>query len=130
MKGFQKIDWKIYNRPPFYQQWLCRDDTLKLVTFGDKGLAAVDNQTLALKDQWDLDNVKDHFLDRIGKLLSESRNGNTDEYYRILLKLRKLMNTNNGSIPDIIKAIKFMYSSEIVNIVPDYPAGLIINHDG
>jgi hypothetical protein len=77
-----------------------------------------------------LDNVKGHFLDRIGKLLSEYRNGNTDEYYRILLKLRRLLNTNDGSISSIIKAIKFFYSSEIVHIIPDYPASLIIEHDG
>jgi hypothetical protein len=130
MKDFQKIDWKQYNRPPFYQQWLCRDDTLKLVTFGDTGLSEIDDQILALKDQWDLDNVEGHFLDRVGKLLDEKRNGNTDEYYRILLKLRRLLNTSDGSIPSIIKAIKFFYSSEIVHIVPDYPAGLIIEHDG
>jgi hypothetical protein len=130
MKDFQQIDWKNYNRPPFYQQWLCRDDTLKLATFGDRGLAEVDDQILKLKNQWDLDNVKGHFLDRIGKLLNEKRNGNTDEYYRILLKLRRLLNTNDGSIPSIIKAIKFIYSSEVVHIVPDYPAGLIIEHDG
>jgi hypothetical protein len=130
MKDFQKIDWKLYNKPPYYQQWLCRDDTLKLATFGDKGLAEVDDQILALKDQWDLDNVKGYALDRIGKLLSEYRNGNTDDHYRILLKLRRILNTNNGSIPSIIKAIKFIYSSEIVHIVPDYPAGMIIEHDG
>jgi hypothetical protein len=130
MKDFQKIDWKQYNRPPFYQQWLCRDDTLKLASFGDKGLSEVDGQILALKDQWDIDNIKGHFLDRIGKVLDEKRNGNTDTYYRILLKLRRLLNTNDGSIPAIIKAIKFFYSSEIVHIVPDYPAGLIIEHDG
>jgi hypothetical protein len=62
--------------------------------------------------------------------LNEARNGNTDDYYRILLKLRRLLNTNNGSVPSIIKAIKFIYSSEVVHIVPDYPAGLIIEHDG
>jgi hypothetical protein len=130
MKDFQKTDWKIYNKPPFYQQWLCRDDTLKLTAFGDKGLSDFDDQVFALKDQWDLETVKGGFLDRIGKLLSEARNGNTDEYYRILLKLRRLLNTNNGSIPSIIKAIKFIYSSEVVHIVADYPAGLIIEHDG
>jgi hypothetical protein len=130
MKDFQKIDWKLYNKPPFYQQWLCRDDTLKLATFGDKGLSDLDDQILALKDQWDLENVKGHFLDRIGKLLNEKRNGNTDDYYRIMLKLRRLLNTNDGSIPSIIKAIKFIYSSEVVHIVPDYPAGLIIEHEG
>jgi len=130
MRDFEKIDWKRYNRPPFYQQWMCKDDTLKLATFGDKGLAEVDCQVMALKDQWDLDNVKGHSLDRIGKLLAEKRNGNSDEFYRIMLNLRRLLNTNDGSIPAIIKAIKYFYSSEVVHIVPDYPAGLIIEHDG
>jgi hypothetical protein len=130
MKDFQKIDWKLYNRPPFYQQWLCHEDTLKLVTFGDKGLAEVDNQILALKDQWDIDNVKGALLDRIGKILAEPRNGNNDEIYRLFLKLRTMLNTTSGSVNDVIKVIKFLYSSEIVHIVPDYPAGMIILHDG
>lgn len=130
MKDFEKIDWKTYNKPPFYQQWLCKDDTLKLATFGDKGLSEVDETILSLKDQWDLDNVEGSFLDRIGKVLSEKRNGNGDDNYRIILNLRKLLNTNAATIPDIIKAIKYLYSSEVVHIVPDYPAGLIIEHDG
>jgi len=130
MKDFEKIDWKNYNKPPFYQQWLCKDETLKLTTFGDKGLCEVDKNILSLKDQWDLDNVEGSFLDRIGKVLTEQRNGNTDEHYRVVLNLRKLLNTNDATVPDIIKAIKYLYSSEVVHIVPDYPAGLIIEHDG
>jgi len=130
MRDFEKIDWKKYNKPPFYQQWMCRDDTLKLTTFGDKGLREIDEHILSLKDQWDLENVECNFLDRIGKILSEPRNGGSDEYYRIILNLRKLLNTNDGSVPDIIKAIKYFYSSEVVHIVPNYPAGLIIEHDG
>jgi len=130
MKDFQEIDWKRFNKPPFYQQWMCRDDTLKLATIGDKGLAEVDKHILSLKDQWDLDNVSCHFLDRIGKLLSEPRNGVNDDHYRIILNLRKLLNTNAGSIPAIIKAIKYLYSSEVVHIVPNFPAGLIIEHEG
>jgi hypothetical protein len=125
MKDFQKTDWNIYNRLPFYQQWLCREDTLNLVSFGDKGLVDVADQILALKDQWVLDNAKGRFLDRVGKLLSEKRNGSADDNYRIMIKLRSLLNTK----PSIIKAIKIIYSSEVVHIVPDYPTGLIINHD-
>ena len=130
MRDFEKVDWKKYNRPPFYQQWMCKDDTFNLATFGDRGLAEFDCQILKLKDQWDLNNVNGHFLDRIGKFLSEKRNGNPDEVYRVMLNLRRLLNTNDGSIPAIIKAIKYFYSSEVVHIVPDYPAGLIIEHDG
>jgi len=130
MKDFERIDWKTFNKPPFYQQWLCKDETLKLATFGDKGLCELDKNILSLKDQWDLDNAEGSFLDRIGKVLTEPRNGNSDESYRVILNLRKLLNTNDATVPDIIKAIKYLYSSEIVHIVPDYPAGLIIEHDG
>jgi hypothetical protein len=130
VKDFQKIDWKMYNRPPYYQQWLCRDDTLKLATFGDKGLADVDDQALALKDQWDLEKVRGYFLDRLGKLVAESREGNDDELYRILVRLRVLLNTADGTVNNLIKVIKFFYSSEKVQIVPNYPAGLRIIHDG
>jgi hypothetical protein len=130
MKDFQKTDWKLYNRPPFWQQWLVRNDTLRLAAFGDKGLAEIDDQILALKDQWDLDHAQGHFLDRAGKLLAEPRNGNSDEFYRQLLKLRTMLNTTNGTISDVIKVIKFLYGSEIVHIVPNYPAGLTILHEG
>jgi hypothetical protein len=130
MRDFEKVDWKRYNRPPFYQQWMCKDDTLKLATFGDRGLAEFDCQILKLKDQWDLNNVNGHFLDRIGKFLSEKRNGNPDEVYRVMLHLRILLNTANGTVNDVIKVIKFFYASEVVNISPNYPAGITILHDG
>jgi hypothetical protein len=130
VKDFQKIDWTIYNRPPYYQQWLCRGDTFKLASFGDKGLAGLDDHILRLKDQWDLDSTGGYFLDRMGKILKEKRNGNTDEVYRKYLKLRTMLNTADGTVNDIIKVVKFIYASREVKIVPDYPAGLVIEYDG
>jgi hypothetical protein len=130
MKDFKLIEWKGYNRPPYLQQRLTEGDPKKLVSFGDKNLEDVNQQVLGLKDEWDLDNVRAWFLDRIGKLMNEKRSGNTDEYYRTILKLRTILNTNDGTVNSIIKAIKFLYQSEVIHIVPDYPAGLIIEHDG
>jgi hypothetical protein len=130
MKDFAPIDWKQYNKPPFYQQWLCKGDPFKLATFGDQNLTDIVSQVLRLKDQWNLDSAKGVQLDRIGKLLNEKRNENDDEVYRLLLKLRPMLNTANGTINDIIKVIKFVCGGGIVHIVPDYPARLIIFHDG
>jgi hypothetical protein len=48
----------------------------------------------------------------------------------VRLKLRVILNTNDGSVSSIINAVKFMYASEIVHVVLDYPAGLILEHDG
>lgn len=130
MNDFTPIDWQSYNKPPFYQQWLCTDDTLKLAAFGDRNLTDIVVQTLTLKEQWDLAAVKGVRLDRIGKLLQEPRNGKEDETYRLFLILRTMLNTANGSVNHVIKVIKYLYSSETVHIVPDYPAGITILHDG
>jgi hypothetical protein len=130
VKDFQRIDWKIYNRPPYYQQWLCRDDTLKLAKLGNKGLADIDGQIISLKNQWDLDNAKGHALDRLGKLLVEGRNANPDEIYRMFLRLRTMLNTADGTVNDIIKIVKFIYASREIKITPDYPAALVIEYDG
>ena len=95
MKGFERIDWNEYNLPPFLPQWLSRGETKKLATFGDSGLAGVEAEILAQKDRWDLDAVTGAQLERIGALLDVQRNGNTDDYYRLLPRPWRL----SGTIP-------------------------------
>jgi hypothetical protein len=129
VRDFEKIAWKGFNKPPYYQQWLTKDATLKLATFGDKGLCEIDAHILSLINQWDLDNEKGLGLDRIGKLLVEPRNGLVDDDYRILLKLCILLNNCTGTVNDIIKVIKFLYSSDVVHIMPNYPAAITIKRD-
>jgi hypothetical protein len=130
MKDFAPVDWKEYNQPPFFPQWLSQDETLALALYDDPLLKDIDDQIMCIKDQYDLDTVKGILLDRIGKILGEPRHGNPDEMYRVLLRLRILLNTTNGTVNDVIKVIKFIYSSEEVHITPNYPAGISILHDG
>ena len=124
------IDWDKYNEPPYLPQWLCEGETLELARFDDPLRKNIERQVHLMVEQYDLDNIEGEQLDRIGNLLSEPRLGNDDDLYRIHLKLRILLNTTNGSINDIIKVVKFFFSSEIVHIVPNYPAGLSILRDG
>jgi hypothetical protein len=127
---FTPIDWPIYNKPPYFPQWLSRGETKKLVSYDDRLLADIDKQIGLLSGQYDLDTIKGALLDRIGNLVAEDREGNNDELYRILIKLRVLLNTADGTVNNLIKIIKFFYGSEKVEIVPNYPAGLRIRHDG
>jgi hypothetical protein len=127
---FIPIDWTVYNEPPFFPQWLSSGETKILAEYDDGLLAELDTLCDKLSDQYDLEKAKAVLLDRIGKIVDEQRDGNSDSVYLILILLRILLNTTNGSVNDIIKTIKFLYSSEVVHIVPDYPAGLIIEHDG
>jgi hypothetical protein len=124
------INWEEYNEPPFLPQWMCEDETLLMASFDDCMNKDIEQQIRKIIDQYDLDNAKGELLDRIGKFLNEKRDSDTDDFYRIRLKVKKLLNTSNGSINDIIKISKVLYSSEDVNIVPNYPAGLRILHDG
>jgi hypothetical protein len=127
---FTPIEWSVYNKPPYFPQWLARGETKKLVSYDDGLLAEIDNQIGRLSEQHDLDTIKGILLDRLGTLVAEDRSGNDDELYRILIKLRVLLNTADGTVNNLIKIIKFFYSSEKVEIVQNFPAGLRIRHDG
>jgi hypothetical protein len=127
---FIPIDWPIYNKPPFFPQWLSRGETKDLVRFDDGLFAELDLLMDEMSEQYDLDKAKAVLLDRIGKIVDEKREGNEDELYRLLIRLRILLNTTNGSVNDVIKVIKFIFSSEVVHIDANYPAGISILHDG
>lgn len=124
------IDWDEFNEPPYLPQWLCVGETLELARYDDEMRKDIETQLRLMVEQYDLDHIEGQQLDRIGKILSEPRLGNDDALYRIYLKLRILLNTTNGTINDVIKVIKFFYTSEIVNIKQNYPAGISILHDG
>ena len=126
----EKIDFSSFNKPKHFPQWLCSGDTLKLAEFDDAQLEELDKNIRDMSGQFDIDNASGAELDRIGKILGEERNGNTDRIYRIYLKLRTMLNTADGTVEDIIKFVKFFFSSETVHLVPNYPAGLRILHDG
>jgi hypothetical protein len=130
MKDFRLIDWKKYNRPPYWQQWMCTGDTEKLAKFGDSNLTDVNQQILLLKDETDLDNGTGKALDRRGKVLVEPRNANPDKVYRKFLKLRTMLNTADGSLNNIIEIMKFAYESRSIRLIPEYPAALIVEYDG
>lgn len=127
---FDPIDWNAYNKPPFYPQWLSQGETKKFVSFDDEQLMEIEGQIYKLSEQYDIEKAKGVLLDRIGNILAEPREGNEDELYRLLIKLRILLNTTDGTVNDIIKVIKFIFSSEVVHLTPNYPAALTILHDG
>ena len=125
-----KIDFSSFNKPKHFPLWLCSGDTLKLAEYDDAQLEELDKNIRDMSGQFDIDSAKGVELDRIGKILGEDRGGNSDRIYRIYLKLRTMLNTADGTVEDIIRFVKFFFSSETVHLVPNYPAGIRILHDG
>jgi hypothetical protein len=130
IKDFDRIDWEKYNKPPYLQSWMGKGDTLALAKFGDKNLSDVNEQILKLKDVWDIDKLEGLELDRLGKLLERWRRGYADPQYRTLLKIKIMLNTADGTFNDIIRIVKMFYSADLVEIVPQYPARIVIRHSG
>ncbi len=126
----EAIDFSQFNRPKYFPEWLREGETLRLAEYDDGQLAELDANIRRMADQYDLDNASGEELDRIGKLLGEDRNGNDDDAYRVYLRLRTMLNTADGTVEDIIRFVKFFFSSEVVHLVPNYPAGIRILHDG
>lgn len=69
-------------------------------------------------------------LDRIGDIIGLPRFGRDDESYRKLLKIRASINTGSGEPELVIAAIAALYEATTVHYIPDYPAGVEIQHDG
>ena len=126
----EKIDFAGFNKPPYLPMWLCPGDMLRLAEYDDAQFEELDRNIRDMSGQFGIDSATGAELDRIGKILGEERGGNTDRVYRIYLKLRTMLNTADGTVEDIIKFVKFFFSSETVHLVPNYPAGLRILHDG
>jgi hypothetical protein len=58
------------------------------------------------------------------------RNNKNDDSYRTLLKLKAVGFSAYGTTEQIIQAVKFLYNATDVEYIPDYPAGIIIRHNG
>ncbi len=129
---FKKIDWTIFNKPPFFPGWMTKSETLDLAKIPDKQLEDFEENVHTLAEQYDKDVIKNNtaLIDRNGSLLGLKRQGQSNEEYLKLQNLRKLLNTNNSTVNDIIAILKLYYNNEKIEIIPDYPAGLKIKHYG
>ena len=64
------------------------------------------------------------WLDKIGEILGEDRNGLSDEKYRIRLLARIFINISNGETESIITVFKILTQSRLVYLEEVFPAEL------
>jgi hypothetical protein len=127
---FDFVDWTTYNRPPFFPEWLCRGETLEQTRYDDALLESVNRGIGALAELYDIDGASGVNLDRLGKIAGEERNGKSDGLYRVYIRLRVITNNSADTINDIINAIGYIYNPIDIHILPEYPAGIKVYHDG
>lgn len=129
---FTKVDWDLYNKPPFLPGWMNSEETLELAKIPDEQLEEIEIGIDELAEQYDEEVLKNNtaLIDRRGALLSVKRQGQDNETYLHLQELRKYLNLNRSTVNDIIKILKSYYNNETIEITPSYPAGIHIRHYG
>lgn len=80
-------------------------------------------------DIW-IDTALGKQLDLVGATVGLDRNGRDDESYRSLIKLKIDINVGSGQPELLIRAIKELYKATECHYVPNYPAGVIMQHNG
>ncbi len=65
-----------------------------------------------LMDDRNLDSALGVQLDQLGLLVGETRKGRNDDDYRLAIKLRIAINTSNGTVEDVIKVIRLIFTQE------------------
>lgn len=93
-----------------------KEDYLKLLQIFLEELQDVSDQLMNLSYVKDLSTVTGIWLDYLGKIIGESRDGRSDEAYRKALQLRVAINTSDGTAPVMYEIIKTFTESDRVRI--------------
>lgn len=65
----------------------------------------------------DIDKLSGNDLDEYGKLVGVGRNGQDDDFYKLMIKQKLSSIKGNGSVNSIIKSVKNIYPDANFNIV-------------
>jgi len=69
-----------------------------------------------------IDNAEGNQLDILGIHIGLNRNGRNDTDYKYLIKMKIEINTSSGQPEKVISALRFLYDTNDIEFVPQYPA--------
>ncbi len=128
--SFEGIDWEQYNKPPFLPGFLSDGQTQEFARIVDEQFPGLEETIHSLLNQYDADSEDSSLLKRQGSLLDIDDLGSTTMLLKKQVELKKLLNTNNGTVDEMLRALKSYYTSETIRLRPKYPAGVAIYYNG
>lgn len=84
----------------------------------------LENALFSIVSTTDINTVTGTQLDVIGLLVSQPRNGHSDDVYRLFLRARILVNSSRGSVDEIIAILALLIGSNpVISLIepPDSP---------
>lgn len=104
------------------QQYKDRPNIEGLLTAIIRPLQDIENKLYEIYRNYSLQEASDHYLDRIGTLVGESRNHLEDDKYRLAILARIMVNNAGATPEDIINTLKFTYNPRRLSYTEIYPA--------
>lgn len=87
-------------------------------------LQDVEDTAWALSQVFDVDTAVGHWLDLLGAVVGELRDGREDEDYRGAVRARILVNLSNGKMDDMLAVLVAMLPDSTTKTAEHYPAAV------
>jgi hypothetical protein len=123
-------DYKEFNKPPYLLEQFRNTDVQKALEVFDPQFQELENVLWDFFTKMWIDEGEGVQLDILGKHLGLERRGQTDEMYRLLLKLKATINTSSGVAETIIDTVRFLYSATEVHYSVTSPQKINILQNG
>lgn len=85
------------------------------------GLDSTREAAMAVLAFMDIDNVDGAILDILGKIVGETRKGNTDSTYRENIKIRIFLNSSKGTPDELLEILDLLTDSTKIQMYEHFP---------
>jgi hypothetical protein len=96
---------------------------VQIVQAVTRPLQALEDLQLDLRGALLLDTATGGWLDRLGRIVGEPREGATDQDYRRFIRARLLINASEGGIAQVIRIAELLTDTGVVQYSDAFPAG-------
>lgn len=95
-----------------------------------KGLHEVQQDLFTLVDNFNIEDAVGIYLDYLGKLVGERREGDNDDDYRKRIKIRLLINNSKGTPNELLEILSQLTETDNVRIWEHFPVSTLLYTDG
>lgn len=115
-------DYKDFNKNPWLIEFFKEHNILGVLEAGDNQFNELETVFYDMFTKLWIDYAEGEQLDVLGVHVGVDRNGLSDADYRLLIEAKIQINVSSGQPERVISAVRFIYDTNDIEYVPNYPA--------
>lgn len=115
-------DYKNFNKNPWLIEFFKEHNLIDILEAGDNQFNELETVFYDMFTKLWIDNAEGEQLDILGIHIGADRNGLNDTDYRLLIEAKIQINISSGQPERVISAVRFIYDTNDIEYVPNYPA--------